>query len=123
MGPHNRDEREEIASPWQTWLTAYVDGELTGEERARVEAWLASNPEARAEVEAQQHLKALWERSRVAGPDALVWKDVLTGVESALSAAATEDALDHAPSPRTLWRSSWRWAAWIGLAAGILLTL
>jgi len=91
MGPHKREDREKIASPCQTWLTAYVDGELTDEERARVEAWLTRNPEVRAEVEAQQHLKALCERCPVPGPDALAWDDVLARVESALEAASTEN--------------------------------
>ncbi|MBI1913816.1 MAG: zf-HC2 domain-containing protein [Planctomycetes bacterium] len=123
MWPHKREDGEEIASPCQTWLTAYVDGELRDEERARVEAWLAGNPEARAEVEAQQHLKALWERCPVPGPDALAWDDVLARVESALDAAATEDALTRFGPPRTPPRSRWRWAAWAAVAAAILLTV
>src|SRR5262245_17064315 len=123
MEQHKRDEREDLASPWQTWLTAYVDGELTDEERALVEALLARNPEARAEVEAQQHLKTVWERGRVPGPDANAWDDVLLRMESALDAADTEDVLRRLGPARWPHRNPWRWAAWVATAAAILLTL
>src|SRR5437899_8787103 len=123
MGPHKREDREKIASPCQTWLTAYVDGELTDEERARVQAWLTRNPEVRAEVEAQQHLKALWERCPVPAPDALAWDDVLARVESALEAASTENLQPRLSPLRPSPRNPWRWAAWVAAAAALLLAL
>jgi hypothetical protein len=123
MWPHKREDREEIASPCQTWLMAYVDGELTDEERARVEGWLARNPEARAEVDALRHLKTLCERCRVPGPDALAWDEILARIESTLDSAAREEALTDSGPPRMRGRSRWRWVAWVAAAAAILLTL
>ncbi|GAB4217817.1 MAG: zf-HC2 domain-containing protein [Synechococcales cyanobacterium] len=57
-------------TPWQAWdddtrwemLSAYVDGELSGDELAQVEAWLASDPLARQELHHLQHLQAVVQR-------------------------------------------------------------
>src|SRR6266511_461040 len=122
MWPHKREDRTEPqAPPAQGWLTAYVDGELPDEERARVEAWLARNPEARAEVEGQRRLKAWCDRCPVPEPDRFAWDDVLTRVESALNAAATEKPVRpdqrQGPPDRT-----WLWAAG-AVAAAVLLAL
>src|SRR5437016_1276121 len=90
MQPHKREDREELAPPCQARLTAYVDGELSDEERARLEAWLARHPEARAEIDAQRRLAACWERCPVPEPDIVAWDDALSRVESTLSAATAE---------------------------------
>src|SRR5437763_11241746 len=119
MGPHKRDERSDRA-PDPAWLAAYVDGELEDDERARVEAWLAHDPEARAEVEAQRRLKDLCDRCPAPEPDLLAWDDVLARVESALSTPAVAEAASVAPNRRR----SLRWAVGAAAAAAaILLTL
>ena len=122
MWPYKREDRAEPqAPPAQGWLTAYVDGELTDEERARVEAWLARNPEARAEVEGQRRLKGLWDRCPVPEPDRFAWDDVLARVESALNPTATEKPAR--PEPRQGPRDqTWLWAAG-AVAAAVLLAL
>ncbi|HKB42276.1 MAG TPA: zf-HC2 domain-containing protein [Gemmataceae bacterium] len=122
MWPFKREDRAEPqAPPAQGWLTAYVDGELTDEERARVEAWLARNPEARAEVEGQRRLKGLWDRCPVPEPDRFAWDDVLARVESGLGSAATEKSARpaHRQGPRD---QTWLWAAG-AVAAAVLLGL
>jgi hypothetical protein len=62
-------------------LAAYADGEVTPEERARIEAWLADHPEAAAEVDAQRSLVRLYEESSPPSPTEEEWRDVLAGIE------------------------------------------
>jgi hypothetical protein len=89
-------------------LAAYVDGELAPAERLAVESWLASHPEARADVEAQSCLGRAWQSTRPNEPDAGTWAAALENIWA---------RLDVAPlSPRR--RVPLRWL--VGLAAGIL---
>jgi len=81
-------------------LAAYVDGvsELTSDERRRVEAWLATSPEARtAEQATRALLGALRELPREGTePD---W----AAMERSISASVGPRV------PRTWWRAAWRW--------------
>lgn len=89
-------------------LAAYVDGELDGDSRARVERWLANNPEALAELQAQRALSpanhGLWERAEPPEPLGRDW------------AAAKSRIVERiARSKQVRWRS----ATWVlaGLSA------
>src|SRR5437764_4714017 len=73
-------------------LAAYADGELDAAGRARVEAWLADHPEARAELEAQRKLsrrnQRLWQASAGPSPGEVGWSRLFARVHQALSAPA-----------------------------------
>ena len=90
-------------------LAAYVDGELDGDTRARVERWLADHPDARDEVNAQRALSptntGFWERADPPRPSEGKWSGCLRAVEHLLAAPTA--------SPR------WRAGVWsvAGLAA------
>jgi hypothetical protein len=80
-------------------LAAYVDGELEGEARARVERWLADHPDARADREAQRALSpanaGLWERAEPPEPSQVQWRARFRAIEKQLAA----------PSSRPRWRA------------------
>jgi hypothetical protein len=80
--PHDR--------PFLELLAAYVDGELDAAGRARVEAWLAEHPEARAELETQQRLsrrnQRLWQASAGPSPSEASWSRLVAHVQQALTA-------------------------------------
>src|SRR5436190_20928952 len=98
------------------WLAAYADGELCPPERARVEQWLAENPEARDLLEAQEALgptnAEFWDAVRPPAPAPGAWAE---------TARAFTD--------RTASRPARRWAGWLGTiglmatAATLLLAL
>lgn len=97
-------------------LAAYVDGELDGDARARVERWLADHPDARDEVNAQRALSpantGLWERADPPKPSEGKWSGCLGAVERRLEAPAA--------APR--WRAGvWAIAglATMGVAAAV----
>ena len=56
---HGRNNTGEGPSP-EEW-TAYLDGELTPEQRERFEAFLAERPEAAAEADGCRRLLPLWQ--------------------------------------------------------------
>ncbi len=95
------------------WLSAYVDGELGDEDRARVEAWLARDPRARAEVEAQRRLRGWCQRAAVPEPGGEAWDGVLARVEAAL----------RPPAALRSGRGARRWVAGLSAAAAVLLAL
>ena len=82
------------------FLSGYLDGELTVEERVEVEAQLAASPELRAELEevtvARAAVRGLPQRDAPSG----FWDAVLANVEAA---AVDETGGDES---RRLWRSS-----------------
>ena len=97
-------------------LAAYVDGELDGDARARVERWLADHPDAHDEVNAQRALSpantGLWERADPPKPSEGKWSGCLGAVERRLEAPAA--------APR--WRAGvWAVAglATMGVAAAV----
>jgi hypothetical protein len=68
------------SKPSPEQLAAYVDGELDSAEAARVEAWLADNPDDAAEVEADRHLLHLWRETQPADPRPEAWARTLDGI-------------------------------------------
>jgi len=90
------------------WLAAYADGELTPRERARVENWLAENPEAREILEGQESLSPAnadyWRAAQPPAPSAPHWNKTLQNIDNAIPPRP------HRP-----------WAKWLG-AIGTLAT-
>lgn len=98
------------------WLAAYADGELSPQDRARVELWLAEYPEARDLVETQESLgpanAEFWDAVRPPEPGRAAW-------------ARTFNRLD-AGAPAAPARRLARWFGTVGLlatAATLLLAL
>lgn len=98
------------------WLAAYADAELGPRDRARVERWLADNPEARDLLDAQESL----------GPGNVdFWSAVRPPTPSPRAWASAFDRLS-AHSPAAPARRAGRWLGTIGLmatAATLLLAL
>ena len=68
---------------WTRLLAAYADGELDAPTRARVEDYLAANPDARADLDAQRRLGPrgpLWRASAAPDPGPAAWDAVLSRV-------------------------------------------
>jgi anti-sigma factor RsiW len=84
MMPWNRDD----AGPPPELLAAYADGELDAEQTRAVEAWLASHPEAAADVEGQRRLAGLVRQAAPAEPAQANWDAVRARIEGALAGAA-----------------------------------
>src|SRR5438105_1367589 len=67
---------------------AFADGELDAAARARVEAWLAANPSARPDLEAQRRLsrrnRRFWRAAAAPNPGEANWVRVLGHVQDAL---------------------------------------
>ncbi|MCE9565247.1 MAG: hypothetical protein K8U57_24710 [Planctomycetes bacterium] len=86
------------------WLAAYADGELDPEAHAAVERWLADNPDASADLNAQREFgptnAGLWERAEVPEPPSAAWTTVRHRIELGLKP----------PTPRHADR--WKIAAW-----------
>jgi anti-sigma factor RsiW len=84
-------------------LAAYVDGELDPVARARVEAWLAEYPEARAELETQHRLsrrnQKLWNATAGPSPSEASWARLFHKVHGALNTRAEPAAT----RPRRRW--------------------
>jgi anti-sigma factor RsiW len=89
------------------WLAAYADGELTPTERARVEQWLAQNPEASELLDAQESLGPrnadLWDVVQPPAPSARQWNHALEKI-----------------APRTV-QPRRAWTGWLG-SLGLLAT-
>jgi hypothetical protein len=102
--------------PTPEQLAAYADGELAGADRAAVEAWLARDADAAAEVESLRRFTQAWRDAAPAPPGPEAWSVVRNRIEA---------ALDAPPAPR-------RWprrlllgaaAAALGAAAAAVLAL
>jgi anti-sigma factor RsiW len=100
------------------FLSGYLDGELTVEERGVVEAQLAASPELRAELEevtvARAVVRGLPQRDAPSG----FWDAVLANVQ----AAAAEEAVDDEVAPVVAIDSQRRRhvrAGWIAGAAAV----
>ncbi len=82
--------------PFPELLAAYADGELDAAGRARVEAWLAEHPEARAELENQRTLSrtnaALWKSSAPRSPGERSWSKIFHRVRMTLAHRPPEPA-------------------------------
>jgi hypothetical protein len=73
------------------WLAAYADGELSPHDRARVERWLADNPEARDLLDAQESLgptnTEFWDIVRPPAPKPAAWSAAFHAVSAHAPAA------------------------------------
>jgi len=65
-----KDEHEELRS----LIAGYIDGELTGEERARLQAHLALCRSCREELEAHERLKEVTDRMKLITPPKETWE-------------------------------------------------
>jgi anti-sigma factor RsiW len=106
-------------------LAGYVDGELTAAERAAVEARLAHDPAAAAEVEAQRQVLRLWPTVPPPEPSPLTWVRTLTGITAGLAVAATVPTAAVRAVKLSVRRPVWFRAAlrWTGAAAAVLFVL
>lgn len=86
---------------YREWLAGYVDGELTGEEKAEFEAELARNPELRAELAEHRKLKEVTGAMRYADIPDEVWESYW----------------------ESLYRKTERGLGWILMSAGAIILL
>jgi hypothetical protein len=97
-------------------LAAYFDGELEGRDdtaqlRARIEAWLESNPQASGQWAEHQQLKKLWAETTPAEPNAEAWARTRQRI----------DAAHQRPRSASSMRRWWRGASVV--AASVLLLI
>jgi anti-sigma factor RsiW len=98
---------------WNEILAAYADGEFEGRDdlallKQRVENWLTTNPEARAELATIRQLKQAWHDTVPPSPDSQVWAPMLA-------------ALECMPRRTTGVRASWRRT--VGIASAVAATI
>jgi hypothetical protein len=112
MGPtHPNDRNDPDALPSRdAWLQSYIDGELAPEERARVEAWLAADPAARSQAEAQRRVAELFDDDEIAEPPQQAWDGVLGRISRALKR--------HPSGSSRLGKKVWP-LVWVAAAAAV----
>jgi anti-sigma factor RsiW len=107
------------------FLSGYLDGELTAEERAEVEARLAASTELRAELEeirvVRDAVRALPRRDAPSG----FWDAVVANVETASDddAHAGDFAPVHDLGERRARTVRWRWIAGAAAAAAVAIAV
>lgn len=79
-------KRDPNWKPSPELLAAFADGELDGRDeaaelRAHIEGWLAANPAAQAELDANRRLRRLWDRTSPPEPSAETWRKTVAGVQ------------------------------------------
>ncbi len=99
-------------------LSAYFDGELEGRDevedlRARIEAWLESQPDAAEKWAEHQQLQKLWQDTTPSVPSAVAWKQTLDRI----------DAERKQPIAKPAPRRSWRTAAVVAASVLVLIGL
>src|SRR5438105_3603459 len=108
--------------PFPELLAAYADGELDAAGRARVEAWLAEHPEAKADLDAQRALSRknarFWQASAPPAPGEKSWSRLLARVHYAIYHRPASPAVR--PARVVTFR---RAAALAGLAAAVWVAL
>ena len=62
-------------------LSAYFDGELEADVRARIEVWLEAHPETAEEWAVHKKVRTLWRDTTPAEPRAAVWDQVLERID------------------------------------------
>jgi hypothetical protein len=102
-------------------LAAYFDGELdrcasSGPLKAKVEAWLAAHPEARAELESFRRLRQAWAESAPTEPESTTWKALLSRIESLPQAARARPGTSRG-------RVGWVAALLVATAAAVLVAV
>lgn len=108
-------------TPTQNELMAYVDGELSPDDRARVEAFLAANADARAFVEKQQALRRALDKAFAPLVDEPV-PAVLTAYLAASAVKPRERVRSAQPSAFAAWIERLKdraTLAWLAPAAGV----
>jgi len=110
--------------PTPEQLTAYADGELDGHDalaplRQRIEAWLARHPEARAELEAQRHLRRIWDETAPPEPSEAAWRRLL----ARLPAAPAAPPAPPAAASRARRRAPWIIAGTVAAAVALFFAL
>jgi len=109
------------------FLSGYLDGELTSEERAEVEARLAASPELRAELDeirvVRDAVRSLPRRDAPAG----FWDTIVANVETAADddevAVAGDLALVSDLGERRARTVPWRWIAGTAAAAAVVIAV
>ena len=101
-------------------LAAFVDGELDARQRAAVEKWLAADPEARADVEAQRRIAVLWQACRPAEPDETAYRSALQHIEERLLVPTPVLSSRRFRLPWVLGFAALPAAAWSAWIIGIL---
>jgi hypothetical protein len=102
---HGWNNTGEGPSP-EEW-TAYLDGELTPEQRERFEAWLAERPEAAAEADGCRRLLPLWQSAAPPEPSPEAWGATWDRIAGALPA----------PGPGRGWGGGRPFRVFLGMAA------
>ena len=82
----NPDRIDPNSGPTPEQLAAYADGELAWADRAAVEAWLARDPAAAAEVESLRRFTQAWRDAAPSPPGPDAWSRVRSKIESGLDA-------------------------------------
>ena len=62
-------------------LAAFLDGELTADDRQLVQDWLATHPEEAALVQAHRNLLRVWREAAPPEPGEKAWREVLAQIE------------------------------------------
>src|SRR5262245_19867325 len=117
MGQDMRPRRYDAEPPRPSELAAYADGELTGADRQRVEDWLATHPEAAAEIKSLEKLEHLLRTQTPAEPSEAEWANVWQHVEQGL---AQGEQVAASGSGRRFWLGI---ALSAGAAAAVMLAL
>lgn len=87
-------------------LAGYADGELDSSTRGRVDAYLATHPEVRSELELQRTLSrksAFWSRLAPPSPSDSAWGRTLGGIRSELNPATPAGYRTPVAVPRSRW--------------------
>jgi hypothetical protein len=104
----NWSDPDREPSPEQ--LAAFADGELEAPARDRIEAWLATHPDAVADVDGLRRLRHLWQETTPPDPAPGAWATTFARIETALPGASVR------PAPR---RGGYRWVAGLSVAAAV----
>jgi anti-sigma factor RsiW len=107
-------------TPTPQQLAAYADGELDATDalaplRQHIEAWLALHPEARAELEAQRHLRRIWDETTPPEPSEAAWRRLLARLPA--------EPVKTPATVRGPALSRWIAAAVVAAAAGLFFAL
>lgn len=110
-----------LSDNWRSLLAGYVLDDLTAQETAQVQQWLADYPEVAAELNAlQESWHSLPAGLSLQAPPPHLKQQVLTAVQSPMAQspmAQSPMAQSPAPPSRRRSRQPWRWALGVGWAA------